>query len=74
MWNSIINEFMDGWPKDSHEHPSADESLMIDKFLNSSRYEELMKIYYEKQIINKTLTTDTINNKNKTVTPCFREI
>ena len=74
MWNSILGEFIDGWPKDSLEHPSEDELFMIHKFLNSSRYDELMKIYHEKQIINETLRTDTINNKNKTVNFCFNEI
>ena len=68
MWNSILSEFIVGYPKDNHEHPTEDEFYMINKFLNSSKYEELMKIYLEEQIIYETLRTDTVNNKNKTVT------
>ena len=72
MWNSILSEFIDGWPMDGHEHPSKHESYMIEKFLNSSRYDELMKIYYEKEIINETLRTDTVNRKNNKVILLFQ--
>ena len=67
MWDSILNEFILGWPEEDHDHPSANEKNMILKFLNSSRYEELMKVYLEEQITNRTLRTDTINGKNKAV-------
>ena len=70
MWQSILNEFIDGWPKD----PSKDEKKMIHKFLNSSRYETMMKDYLEKQIINEIMRTITINDKNKTVNSCYREV
>ena len=63
MWQSILNEFIDGWPKD----PSKDEKIMIHKFLNSSRYEQMMKVYLVEQITNETLRTDTINGKTKAV-------
>ena len=74
MWNSILNEFIDGWPKDSHDHPSEDENNMISKFLNSNRYEQMMKEYLDKQIIFETMRTITINDKNKTVNSCYREV
>ena len=74
MWNSILNEFIDGWPKDSHDHPSEYENNMISKFLNSSRYEKMMKEYLDKQIIFETMRTITINDKNKTVNSCYRQI
>ena len=70
MWQSILNEFIDGWPK----YPSKDEKIMIHKFLNSSRYETMMKDYLEKQIINEIMRTITINDKNKTVNSCYREV
>ena len=66
MWDSILNEFIDG-PEDQ----STYENDMIHKFLNSSRYEELMKVYLEEQIINKTIRTNTVNKKNKTVISCI---
>ena len=74
MWNSILNEFIDGWPKDRHDHPSEYEKDMISKFLNSNRYEQMMKDYLDKQIINETMRTTTINDKNKSVNSCYREI
>ena len=73
MWNSILNEFIDGWPKDSHDHPSEYENNMISKFLNSNRYEQMMKDYLDKQIINETMRTITIDDENKRVNPNFRE-
>ena len=66
MWDSILNEFIDGWPED----PSTFENNMIHEFLNASRYEDMMKVYLEEQIINKTLRTNTVNNKHKTVISC----
>ena len=69
MWDSILNEFIDG-PED----PSTYENDMIHKFLNSSRYEKMMKDYIEKEIIYETMRTITINDKNKTVNFCYREI
>ena len=67
MWDSILNEFILGWPEEDHEHPSENEKNMILKFLNSSRYEQMMKVYLVEQITNETLRTDTINGKTKAV-------
>ena len=65
MWDSILNEFINGWPKD--HHPSEYEKNMISKFLNSKRYENMMKDYLEKEIINETMRTITIDEENKRV-------
>ena len=51
LWNAIIKEFINGWSEDG---PTKYESYLIDIFLNSKRYEQLMKIYYEQEIINST--------------------
>ena len=58
MWDAIIKEFIKGFPEGG---PTKDESYLIDMFLNSRRYEQVMKTYYEQEIIN---ITDRVRKVN----------
>ena len=47
IWNAITNEFINGWPS---EGPSDREKELVDLFLGSERYDELMIKFYNEEI------------------------
>ena len=70
MWNAITNEFINGWPSDG---PSDREKELIELFLDSERYENLLIKFYNEEIVegvNKQYTSRSYSNKTK-VTKCL---
>ena len=62
IWNAITNEFINGWPS---EGPSDREKELVDLFLGSERYDELMIKFYNEEI-NQFLGQSYSNNTKVT--------
>ena len=65
IWNAITNEFINGWPS---EGPSDSEKELVDLFLGSERYDELMIKFYNEEI--NQYSSRSYSNQTK-VTKCF---
>ena len=59
MWNAIISEFVGGWPEG--EPPSQKQLDMIELFLNSTHYQNMILEFHKEEI--KTGTFKSYSNR-----------
>ena len=66
IWNAITNEFINGWPS---EGPSDREKELVELFLGSERYDNLVIEFYNNEI--DQYSSLSYSNKTKVKNYCI---